>query len=45
MLLDKMIIWEFVQRHEGGIPFRGITLRAWAGRYLDLLSNIAPELA
>src|SRR5258707_8810221 len=30
MLLDKMIIWEFVQRHEGGIPFRGITLRVWA---------------
>jgi len=45
MLLDRMIIWEFVQRHEGEIPFRGITLRAWAGRYLDLLSNIAPELA
>jgi hygromycin-B 7''-O-kinase len=45
MLLDRMIIWEFVQRHEGGIPFRGTTLRAWAGRYVDLLRTIAPELA
>ena len=45
MLFDRMIIWEFVQRHEGGIPFRGITLRAWVGRYLDLLRTIAPELA
>jgi hypothetical protein len=44
MLLDRMIIWEFVQRHEGGIPFRAATLRAWAGRYLDLLWNIAPAV-
>jgi aminoglycoside phosphotransferase (APT) family kinase protein len=45
MLLDRMIIWEFVQRHEGGIPMKDMTLRAWAGRYVDLLSTIAPELA
>ena len=45
MLLDRMIIWEFVQRHEGGIPFRGVKLRAWASRYVDLLRTIAPELA
>jgi len=45
MLLDRMIIWEFVQRHEGGIPFRGITLRSWAGRYVDLLKAIVPEVA
>jgi hygromycin-B 7''-O-kinase len=45
MLLDRMIIWEFVQRHEGGIPMQGTTLRAWVGRYVDLLRAIAPEVA
>jgi len=45
MLLDRMIIWEFVQRHEGGTPLKGTTLRAWVGRYVDLLSTIAPEVA
>jgi len=45
MLLDRMIIWEFVQRHERGIPFRGTTLRAWAGRYVELLKTVAPEVA
>ena len=45
MLLDRMIIWEFVQRHEGGVPFKGATLRAWVGRYVDLLKTVAPEVA
>ena len=45
MMLDRMIIWEFVQRHEGGVPFKGATLRAWVGRYVDLLRTIAPEVA
>jgi hypothetical protein len=45
MMLDRMIIWEFVQRHEGGVPFRGATLRDWMGRYVDLLKIIAPFLA
>lgn len=45
MLLDRMIIWEFVQRHEGEIAFRGTALRAWAGRYVDMLQNIAAEIA
>ena len=45
MLLDRMIVWEFVQRHEGGIPMKGTTLRAWMGRYVDLLKTIAPEVA
>lgn len=44
MLLDRMIIWEFVQRHEGGIPMKGASLRAWAGRYVDLLKTVAPEV-
>jgi len=41
MLLDRMIIWEFVQRHEGGIPFGRRSLRHWAGRYVDLLKTVA----
>ena len=45
MLLDRMIIWEFVQRHEGGLLMKGTTLRTWAGRYLDLLRDIAPKVA
>jgi aminoglycoside phosphotransferase (APT) family kinase protein len=45
MMLDRMIIWEFVQRHEGGVPFKGATLRGWVGRYVDLLKTVAPELA
>jgi hygromycin-B 7''-O-kinase len=45
MLLDRMIIWEFVQRHEGGIPFKGATLRAWVGRYVDLLTTVGPIVA
>jgi aminoglycoside phosphotransferase (APT) family kinase protein len=45
MLLDRMIIWEFVQRHEGGVALKDTTLRAWAGRYVDLLRTIAPQVA
>jgi aminoglycoside phosphotransferase (APT) family kinase protein len=45
MLLDRMIVWEFVQRHEGGVALKDTTLRAWAGRYVDLLRTIAAQLA
>ena len=44
MLLDRMIIWEFVQRHEGGVALRDTTLRARAGRYIDMLQKFAPEI-
>ncbi len=40
MLLDRLIIWEYVQRNEPEVARRMRTLRAWAERYTSALDSL-----
>ena len=43
MLLDRLIIWEFVQRAEPEVAARIGSLREWAERYTTALPAWSPE--
>lgn len=42
MLLDRLIIWEFVQRTEPEAAARMGSLREWAERYTTALPSLVP---
>jgi len=40
MLLDRLIIWEYVQRHEAEVASKMGTLREWTERYVQIADKL-----
>ena len=40
MLLDRLIIWEYVQRHEPDVASKMGTLREWTERYTEIANTL-----
>ena len=40
MLLDRLIIWEYIQRHEVEVASKMGTLREWTERYIQIAEKL-----
>ena len=40
MLLDRLIIWEYIQRHEAAVASKMGTLRDWTERYTQIADSL-----